>query len=521
MTIYGTKLEPDTSPYLTTGHGTTDSHLTDDVLYIKATAVDWDQHNSYNLDLNFKASLSKITISCYTEDVFYAPTGWASAAGTFQVLGRENSGNYEVIETFVQPTQTHQAIHELQFDLVFASNTYAFDEYKVVATGASGARCTTTGSDTNVWIGEIDYTSVGSPGYFLEPDTDPFTATTMTPDDDAFDGVTATAVTGNTWDTDYAYAAGVFGDNRLQPTAILACFNTEGGTPTGLETDSQEFKVLGSNDNATWTLLQTFTPSAVEDAAAGSGKIRLTFAPALGTGYRILKVVYTDTDVTCQVTTSGASEDIQCTEIMLVDELTPSDCVHLHYADNVQLEDDSTLYAQDTYHEHYADNVTLAHSSTLAPQNCYHTHVAGNVRLESDSVQINADITLPFIEAESKFGMQADIALPMLTGEGNIWQQNNISADITLPMITAEGNIVQAANISGNITLPLIQVSDSHIQAGNNLSGNITLPMITGEGNISFNNSITANITLPMIIASSSQISTAGDSNIVLKHSRY
>jgi len=66
----GLYLEPDTSDYtdtaLTTGDADADD-LVDSVLYTAAISQ-WDQHNSYGIDLGSSDDVTKLTITCYVPD---------------------------------------------------------------------------------------------------------------------------------------------------------------------------------------------------------------------------------------------------------------------------------------------------------------------------------------------------------------------------------------------------------------------------------------------------------------------
>jgi len=375
----GGYLEPDSSPYtgtsLTWDSGGDAIH--DTTLYTAASSNTWDQYYSYGIDLGATKTVTTLTVSCDVPAPGVTPAAWTANGGGFKVLGTDSKGSWTDIEDFSDPTQDHQGVEQLGFDLTFSSQqTYRY--FKVVATEADGCKVTTDGADTVCKIGEIAYTEA--------------------------------------------------------PSLIIdSCAH------------------LHYVDHVVWTPLGDLST------------------------------------------------------------------YHLHYADNVSLV--PVLDVASTYHTHIADSPTLTYVHVLISHDTYHNHfTTWPIKLDVPSTTITADLTIPFIEIETSFGMHADLTIPMIEIDASIVPTDEISIDLTIPMIEISAEMVSAANIDVDLTIPMIEISSSIVK-GNNITGDLTIPMIEISTSIGSNNLITGSLTIPMIVVNSS---IANDPpTIILKHSRY
>jgi len=306
------------------------------------------------------------------------------------------------------------------------------------------------------------------------------------------------------------------------------------GTPTAWTSGYCELSVYGSDDNSSWTLIDTFSEPTQDHQ--GSYELGFDLVFTATETYRYFKVVCTNSGGV-QTQTAGGGVRFHIGEIQYTGApLVVNSCVHEHYADNVVW---TPLGDLSTYHEHYADNVslvpilnvsdcvhlhvadqpTITQVFILSPHDAYHDHFnTWPIKLDVTSAIITADLTIPFIEIETSFGMHADLTIPMIEIDASIVPTDEISIDLTIPMIEISSAMVSAAALSADLTIPMIEISSSIVK-GNNIAVDLTIPMIEISTSMGSDNLITGSLTIPMIVVNSSIENDPP--TIILKHSRY
>ena len=130
-------------------------------------------------------------------------------------------------------------------------------------------------------------------GLYLEPDTAPYTSTTLSISSNLTDSDRFTSATGNYWYTHYSY--GIDFGVATTISKLVMYGNTASSTPTGWYTTSYDsFKVFKSDDNATWTHVDDFDGPPLIYLAALQWGFELIFTQSSQTA-RYFKVVYIDT----------------------------------------------------------------------------------------------------------------------------------------------------------------------------------------------------------------------------------
>lgn len=127
-------------------------------------------------------------------------------------------------------------------------------------------------------------------GLKLEPDTSPYTGTTLTSVAALIDGTKFTAATGNYWYTHYSYGLDL---GQAYEVTHLKAYGYVGNTPTGYYNSSYDsFKAYKSDDNSTWTYIEQFDAPSLSDLAANEWTFTATFSSAQTARY--FKLVYID-----------------------------------------------------------------------------------------------------------------------------------------------------------------------------------------------------------------------------------
>jgi len=131
-------------------------------------------------------------------------------------------------------------------------------------------------------------------GLLLEPDTDPYTGTTLTEDAEIIDGVRYTAATAGYWYTHYSYGATLSGTEITQNVHRIECFGYLNTTPTQWFNSSYDsFKVFKSADNSTWTFVEQFDGPPLHHLGLYEYGFKLELTTPQAAEY--WKVVYIDT----------------------------------------------------------------------------------------------------------------------------------------------------------------------------------------------------------------------------------
>jgi len=216
---------------------------------------------------------------------------------------------------------------------------------------------------------------------------------------------------------------------------------------------------------------------------------------------------------------------------ILVYTLVVAETYHLHFADSTAVGE--MLAVRDTHHYHlvrseFTTNIVLRHILvwTLDSHSTYHELESDYfLRFIYESVQVNADLTIPFISMETSFGSRVTVGIPAIEVDGNIIVLNVLSGAFSIPMVTVDASMTHAIHLDGDFNIPSIEVTANFI-LNNNLSGSYTIPIIEADGSISFNNVIDGSIAIPMIMFSNTHIRAAdpadeASSSIILKHSRW
>lgn len=148
-------------------------------------------------------------------------------------------------------------------------------------------------------------------GLNLEPDTSPYTGTTLTVNDTLIDGSKFVAAGSDYWYTHYSY--GVDLGVGMEVFKIHCSGLTASGTPTSWYSSGYDsFSVYKSDDNSTWTLVESFDGPPLIYLAAQAWTFELALAtPATA---RYWKVVYTDS-TTCAFLPGGLSGKIGEVEV--------------------------------------------------------------------------------------------------------------------------------------------------------------------------------------------------------------
>lgn len=129
-------------------------------------------------------------------------------------------------------------------------------------------------------------------GLLLEPDTSPYTGTTLTEDAEIIDGVRYTAATPNYWYIHYSYGIELDAVESLKKVHRIECFGYVALTPTGWYVGHDSFKVYKSDDNSTWAHVEDFDAPTLHHLAANEWGFKLELATPVAAKY--WKVVYID-----------------------------------------------------------------------------------------------------------------------------------------------------------------------------------------------------------------------------------
>lgn len=172
--------------------------------------------------------------------------------------------------------------------------------------------------------------ATASGGLYLEPDSSP-TSSTLSVDNDIADGTRYTEARPSTWAQNDSYGIDLGSSLNVAKLSVF-CVPTGGEspvTPTGWASSGDAFSVYGSNDNSSWTLIQSF--SAPTQQHQGSGELQFDLEFSSGQTYRYFKVRATDSNG-CYVTYSGGSAHCFIGEI----EYTANDLA-VNVADSVEV----------------------------------------------------------------------------------------------------------------------------------------------------------------------------------------
>lgn len=149
-------------------------------------------------------------------------------------------------------------------------------------------------------------------GLYLEPDTSPYTGTTLSALAALVDSVLYTPASGNYWYVHYSY--GIDLGSALTISKLTASGSCT-VTPTGYYAGHDSFKVFKSDDNSTWTLIEQFDAPTIIHSAANQWGIDFVFSANQTARY--FKIVYIDA-TTLAFNPGGASAkigEIEYTEV--------------------------------------------------------------------------------------------------------------------------------------------------------------------------------------------------------------
>lgn len=128
-------------------------------------------------------------------------------------------------------------------------------------------------------------------GLWLKPDTAPYLATTLTPRDIFLPGPIKYFGDNVFWSTHFAYGLDLLSQRTV---SHLYALTHSGATSEAWYTSAYDsFKVLGSNNNSSWTLLQQFDAPPLKHYCIN--KHIITFQLSAPQTYRYFKIVCIDT----------------------------------------------------------------------------------------------------------------------------------------------------------------------------------------------------------------------------------
>ena len=130
-------------------------------------------------------------------------------------------------------------------------------------------------------------------GLALEPDTSPYTATTLSEDAEIIDGVRYTAATGAYWYTHYSYGVELSSTEASYDVYRIECFGSLSVTPTDwYDTSHDSFQVFASTNNSTWTFIEQFDAPTLHHLGSLQYGFKLELSVPQDAKY--WKVVYVD-----------------------------------------------------------------------------------------------------------------------------------------------------------------------------------------------------------------------------------
>ena len=149
-------------------------------------------------------------------------------------------------------------------------------------------------------------------GLLLEPDTSPYTGTTLTEDANVIDGNRFISVSGFWW-VHYSYGVELDAAEASLNVTRIECYGYVNVTPTDwYDASHDSFKVYKSDDNSTWTHVEDFDGPSLHDL--GLNEWGTTLELTTPTAAKYWKVVYVDA-TTVAFLPGGSSGNIGEVEI--------------------------------------------------------------------------------------------------------------------------------------------------------------------------------------------------------------
>jgi len=221
--------------------------------------------------------------------------------------------------------------------------------------------------------------ATASGGLYLEPDSSP-TSSTLSVDNDIADGTRYTGARPSTWAQNDSYGIDLGSSVSITKLSVF-CVPTGGEgsvTPTGWASSGDAFSVYGSDDNSSWTLIQSF--SAPTQQHQGSGELQFDLEFSATQVYRYFKVRATDSNG-CYVTHSGGSAHCYIGEIEYIGASGFG-------VDNIVISDDATVVVEGAPgYVVEGDSITISEFVSVYTDLYTITPVV-------DSIEITTDVTV-------------------------------------------------------------------------------------------------------------------------------
>ena len=245
MADIGLKNESDSSPY-TSGAMTELAALVDGNKAISASGA-WGGEYSYGVDMGSVKTLDGVRCWTGVSGDLESDLLWYDA--NFKVLTSDDNSTWVLVDTYAAPALSNDG--NMFFTIIFVTP----QSCRYVKVVNDQGITVTFGSEDDFYISEIEaLIGISKTGIKLEPDTSPYTGTTLELFDPVCDDVKDFRFA-STWGSYRSYGIDF---RTATEISVIKCYST-GRTETSWRGSGYDsVSVYESDDNATWTLVETF-----------------------------------------------------------------------------------------------------------------------------------------------------------------------------------------------------------------------------------------------------------------------